>query len=347
MSKLSKHDWVSAGINQLKEHGPAGVSGEKIARRLDVTRGSFYHHFRSVHELVKLMRTLFDRAAPGVCLVPEINGTYEENAPYFGNGSDEAQMVYNFPLPPLVVHSFHSGDATGLNHWLRNLTSPPEGTTFFNFLSSHDGIGVRPVDNLLNTEQVTAMTERVRRNGGQVSNRLVNGTEVPYEMNITFCQALTGPHEPVGKAIARMRSSHALLLALAGIPGIYFNSIVGSPNWDEGFAETGRNRTLNRRKFQRSELEQLLEQDPQMSGVCKALLELVKARAGVAEFHPQAPQQVEDMGPEVVAVRRGEVLAISSVVDKPLHLSVSGRDLIAGREFNGELEPYGAVWLRS
>lgn len=55
MPKLSKQDWVSAGINQLKEFGPTGLSGEKIARRLDVTRGSFYHHFSSMDELAELM----------------------------------------------------------------------------------------------------------------------------------------------------------------------------------------------------------------------------------------------------------------------------------------------------
>jgi glycosidase len=309
--------------------------------------GTTCMHLPQTHELVKLTRTLFDAAAPGVCLVPEINGTYEENAPYFGNGRDEAQMVYNFPLPPLVVHSFHTGDATVLNDWLTSLESPPPGTTFFNFLSSHDGIGVRPVDNLLTTEQVQSMTKKVRAHGGQVSNRLVDGHETPYELNITFYDALTAPDEAVGKGIARMRSSHALLLALAGIPGIYFNSIVGGSNWQDGFAETGRNRTLNRRKYRRQELDDLLEQDAQMGGVIEALLHLVQTRAEYPQFHPQAPQQIERLHSGVVAIRRGDILAISSVSDEPISLPVGGRDVLSGRvlESGFELEPYGVVWL--
>lgn len=311
--------------------------------------GTTCMHLPQTHELVKLLRTFFDLAAPGVCLVPEINGTYEENAPYFGNGSDEAQMVYNFPLPPLVVHSFHTGDATVLNDWLTQLPSPPDGTTFFNFLSSHDGIGVRPVDNLLTTDQVRAMTEKVRSHGGQVSNRLVEGKETPYEMNITFYDALTGPDEPVAKGIARMRSSHALLLALAGIPGIYFNSVVGGSNWMDGFSQTGRNRTLNRRKYERNELDGLLDRDEQMGGVLTSLLHLVRIRAKHEQFHPQAPQEIERLHPGLVAVRRGDVLAISSVKDEEIALPVGGRDLLTDRDFakGDTLEPYEVVWLET
>jgi AcrR family transcriptional regulator len=55
MPKLTRQDWITAGINQLKEYGPSGVSGEKIARRLDVTRGSFYHHFKNMDELIELL----------------------------------------------------------------------------------------------------------------------------------------------------------------------------------------------------------------------------------------------------------------------------------------------------
>ena len=309
--------------------------------------GTTCMHLPQTHQLVKLIRTLFDIAAPGVCLVPEINGTYEENAPYFGNGNDEAQMVYNFPLPPLVVHSFHTGVATALTDWLCSLPSPPSGTTFFNFLSSHDGIGVRPVDNLLSADEVKAMTDRVLAHGGQVSDRLVDGRPTPYEMNITFYDALTAPGESAQQGIAKMRSSHALLLALAGIPGIYFNSIVGGSNWQEGFRETGRNRTLNRRKYAREDLDDLLEQDEQMSGVCQALLHLVQTRARHAEFHPQAPQAIERLHPGVVAVRRGDILAISSVSEKALSLPLAGRDLLSGQVFQDqlELEPYGVVWL--
>ena len=55
MAKLNRDTWVSAGINQLKELGPSGVSGEKIARRLDVTRGSFYHHFKNMDDFIEVL----------------------------------------------------------------------------------------------------------------------------------------------------------------------------------------------------------------------------------------------------------------------------------------------------
>jgi len=310
--------------------------------------GTTCMHLPQTHQAVKLLRKIFDEAAPGMVLVPEINGSYEENAPYFGNGYDEAQMVYNFPLPPMVLHTFHTGDSGKLSDWLSTLSTPSDDTTFFNFLSSHDGIGVRPVDHLLEPAEVEALTERVRAHGGEVSNRLVNGEEVPYELNITFYDALTAPDEPVSTGVNRMRCSHAILLALAGIPGIYFNSLVGCPSWREGLAETGRNRTLNRRKFTRTELDNLLERSPQMGRVREALLELIEVRGQTEAFHPQAPQEIQKLHPGVVAIKRGEVLALHNIRNESVNLRVDGFDLITRSEVGPalELEPYGVRWLK-
>lgn len=53
MTVVSKHEWVQAGLNQLRELGCQAISGEKLARRLDVTRGSFYHHFKNMDDFIE------------------------------------------------------------------------------------------------------------------------------------------------------------------------------------------------------------------------------------------------------------------------------------------------------
>ena len=89
------------------------------------------------------MRDLFDQLAPQALLLTETNVPHDENVSYFGDG-DEAHMVYQFSLPPLLLDAFLNEDALPLKRWLANLQSPPAGATYFNFTASHDGVGSPP-----------------------------------------------------------------------------------------------------------------------------------------------------------------------------------------------------------
>ena len=59
-------------------------------------------HLPQTHAVIKLWRALVDHIAPGTRLLTETNVPHAENISYFGNGHDEAHLVYQFAFPPLV-----------------------------------------------------------------------------------------------------------------------------------------------------------------------------------------------------------------------------------------------------
>ncbi len=250
-------------------------------------------HLPQTHEVVKLMRDLVDAVAPGVILLTETNVPHRENVSYFGNG-DEARMVYQFPLAPLLLDAFLSEDATPLNNWLAKLEPPLPGTTYFNFTASHDGIGVRPLESLVAPERLERLVAAVRDRGGRVSTkRNPDGSDSPYELNITYFSALGGPGVTTEQHVRRFLSSQAIMLALQGMPGIYFHSLVGTPNFSAGVQQTGRARTINRRKYEQSELQALLQDEQSASRqVLDGYRHLLDVRRQQPAFHPDAVQTV-------------------------------------------------------
>lgn len=252
-------------------------------------------HLPQTHEVVKLMRDLLDECAPGTILLTETNVPHRENVSYFGDG-DEAQMVYQFSLAPLLLDAFLTGDGKPLTAWLTNLEETGAGTTYFNFTASHDGIGVRPAEGLLSTERIGDLVDAVKARGGCVSTkRNADGSDSPYELNITWFSALG---EPDGSLLPelharRFLSSQAVMIALRGIPGIYFQSLFGGPNDLEGMAETGRARTINRRKYQRDELDALVSAagSPQQI-IAEEYRRMLAIRRQQPAFHPDAAQTI-------------------------------------------------------
>ena len=222
-------------------------------------------HLEQTHLIIQLMRDVLDIIAPDVVLITETNVPHDENISYFGNGTNEAQMVYQFPLPPLVLHTMASGDSTHLTQWAQSLDGIGGRTSFFNFTASHDGIGLRPVTGILSDEEINTLVNRTKSHGGHVSYKSnSDGSQSPYEMNITYFDAITSPEitkSDPETAVKRFLVSQAMQLSLAGVPGIYLSSLFGARNWHEGVEETGRNRTINRRKFERKELTFDLSQE--------------------------------------------------------------------------------------
>lgn len=253
-------------------------------------------HLEETHRVVKLFRAVLDAVAPHVVLVTETNVPHAENVSYFGDGADEAQMVYQFPLPPLVLHAFHAGDATRLSEWAAGLSTPSESTTFFNFLASHDGIGVRPVEGILSPAEVQALVDRTKKHGGYVSYKTnADGSKSVYEMNISYFDALSDPagDEPLALQVRRFLASQAIMLSLMGVPGIYVHSLFGSRSDQEGVARTGRYRSINREKFRRADLERALaDPDSLRYRVFSPYLELIRTRTAHPAFHPNGPQRV-------------------------------------------------------
>lgn len=330
-------------------------------------------HLEQTHRVVKLFRAALDIAAPGVLLITETNVPHADNISYFGDGSDEAQLVYQFPLAPLVLHSFGSGSARALSNWASDLQPPSDRTSFFNFLASHDGIGVVPASGILSPDEVAALVERTLRHGGRVSYKSnPDGSQSPYELNITLFDALSDPAANDPHAIDRFVAAHAVMLALQGVPGIYVHSLVGSHNNHADLAETGRARTINREKWQRDELAARLA-DPQRheAAVFARMERLIRVRRAEPAFHPASPQRVLTAGDAVFALLRGApeqgqaLLCLHNVSDAPQTLALDGftlglspgarlSDLLGGTLVEVDrhamlsltLAPYQTLWLR-
>ncbi len=329
-------------------------------------------HLPETHAVVKLMRDLVDSVAPGTILLTETNVPHAENVSYFGDG-DEAHLVYQFSLAPLLLDAFLTGDVGPLKNWLTDLEPARPGTAYFNFTASHDGVGVRPLEGLVSPERLEGLVQAVRDRGGHVSMRKnPDGSESPYELNITWFSALADPDEPDAELqIRRFISSQAIMLALAGVPAVYFHSLIGTPNDTEGVARTGRARSINRRRFQHDELDELLtlpseESEPSGNGTEREVFdryrELLRVRTALTAFHPDGPQTILSTPDERLLVFRRESPDVTQTIDVVLNvtpeaveiplsdLDRSGEvvDLLSGqRSADGEfrVEPYGCAWL--
>ena len=316
------------------------------------------------HAIIQLFRAVLDDAAPHVMLITETNVPHAENISYFGDGKNEAHLVYNFSLPPLVLHAFQTGSAETLSHWAAGLDLP-DGATYFNFLASHDGIGLNPLRGILPEEEIDALVERIRSQGGLVSLKdMADGTQRPYELNINYFDAISDPYaaEPVETQVDRFVTAHAILLAMRGLPAIYFHSLVGSRSWHEGAQASGHNRTINRRKLDRNELEDLLsDPDTLPSRVFNRLAQLIRVRREHPAFHPYGGQEVVSTTPGIFGLLRTspdgreQILCLHNVSDREETLENSKpydrwmHDLVEDRSRNAELplslKPYQTLWL--
>jgi sucrose phosphorylase len=319
-------------------------------------------HLPQTHVIIQLMRDLLDWVAPDVILITETNVPHVENISYFGDGTNEAQMVYQFSLPPLTLHTFHTGDTSALTRWAKTIHRLSERTTFFNFLASHDGIGVRPAVGLISDAEVDALVQRTLAHGGRVSYKNnPDGSQSPYEMNITYFDAITDPaitERDPQVAVKRFLCSQAIMLAMIGIPGIYFHSLFGSRNWTDGVRQLGHNRAINRQKLDAdSLLHELHEPNSLRNAVFSGYMALLRARTASTAFHPLGDQRVLELETGVFALERVSpdgkvrVLALHNVTDRAIALSLSSpsRDLLSQQRFNSSitLAPYQAAWLQA
>jgi sucrose phosphorylase len=326
-------------------------------------------HLEQVHRIVQLFRAVFDLVAPNVMIITETNVPHQENISYFGDGANEAQLVYQFSLPPLVLHALARGDASYLTEWAAGLAGdlPSKQTTFYNFLASHDGVGVRPVEGILPAEEVQWLAERAQAHGGHVSYKTnADGSKSPYELNISYFDALSDPQggEPLDVQVRRFMVSQAIMLALQGVPAIYVHSLFGSRNYPEGVEETGRYRSINREKLRRADLEAALaDSDSVRARVYAAYRHLLAVRREHPAFHPVGAQRVLDLGPALFALtrtapdERETLLCLHNVTGEaqtvalsPDVAAVSLRDILNGEVYNGEaltLAPYQILWLLS
>lgn len=323
-------------------------------------------HLPQTHAVIQFLRAALNEAAPHVQLITETNVPHADNISYFGDGYNEAQLVYNFALPPLILHAFHTGDARVLSDWAKTLTLPSDKITFFNFLASHDGIGLNPARGILSDAEIDSLVNKVIEHGGLISYKHnADGTQSPYEMNINYFDALSNPallpspspamgakaameanFETLDLQVNRFIAAQAIMLSLVGVPGIYFHSLFGSRGWTEGVKQTGRNRTINREKLQFDDLQdQLADETSLRSKVFKRYSQLLKMRSASPAFHPHGTQVIHDLHPAVFAVERISpdgllrILCLHNVCQKAVSFSVNEKQIA--------LEPYQILWLKN
>ncbi len=241
------------------------------------------------HAVVKALRLMLDSSGIPVRLLTETNVPHEENISYFGAG-DEAQLVYQFPLAPLLLYSYLFNDGSFLGRWLSQLEPPPAGCTFLNFIASHDGIGLRPLEGLVPQDKVDRLIDYCGERGGFVTRRtLEDGSERAYELNIALFSAFGGSIDSVPSYIA----AHQLMLALQGLPAIYLHSLMGTLNDDEAVERTGRTRSVNRGRWQMRDLEQTLASEHNVHRIVfAAMTQLIALRREQSALSPQASQTV-------------------------------------------------------
>jgi len=307
-------------------------------------------HLRQTHRVIQIMRAVLDSVAPQVRLITETNVPHADNISYLGDGTNEAQLVYNFSLPPLTLHSLQTGDAAALTRWAHSLKLPSDRVTWFNFLASHDGIGVNPARGLLSNAELEALVSRTLSHGGFVSYKLnSDGSESPYELNINFLDALSNPTagEPDELAAKKFLTAQAIMLSLQGVPGIYFHSLFGSRG-DRMGAEASRiKRRINRQKLDRAQLESELHESRSLrSRVFKGYRELLARRRAHPAFAPNGPQRVLEIEPRVFAVLRESTAGLDRVLC--LHnVSAQSVEVTAGTEGVSPctLSPFETRWV--
>jgi sucrose phosphorylase len=324
------------------------------------TIGTNCIHLEKTHQLVKLFRAVVDTVAPGTVLITETNVPHKDNISYLGNGHDEAQMVYQFPLPPLVLHAIHTGSAHVLSQWANSLSDATNGnTTWFNFLASHDGIGLNPLRGILPEEDILQLVNQLQDEGARVNwKNNPDGTRSPYEINVTYMDALNRRDSSDEERLARFILAHAILLAFPGVPAIYVQSILGSRNDEAGVERLGYNRAINRQKYERHAIEsQLLDENSLRQQVYKQLSHLINVRKNHRAFHPDSSFITQCINGSVLEIKRtskegNHVTALFNLSHHRQQITLPGnniQDLISGIKINGkqsyEIQPYQVLWL--
>lgn len=293
-------------------------------------------HMPQTHAVVKLMRLLCDYAAEKIILLTETNVPKAENMSYFGD-RDEAHVIYNFPLPPLILHAVQSGSAEQLRKWQSGMPPAPMGCAYLNFTASHDGIGMRPVEGILPASEQSKMIDAIKEVGGLVSMRaLPSGGEAPYEINTTYYEATRRTFAGEDNYhFERFLCSQTIPMSLEGIPAFYIHSLLATPNDLAAVKRRGMNRAINRHVWQYSELNALLDnpETPQ-ARVLAALSDRLRIRKAQPAFHPNATQFTIPFEDRVFGVwrqsldRYQSIFALHNVSAETVHIPHMSMNLI-------------------
>jgi len=319
------------------------------------------------HELIRLFRLVIESAQPDAIVITETNVPNRENLSYFGN-ANEAHGIYNFSLPPLLVHALVSGTSRYLSTWMTSMPPAQDGTVYFNFIASHDGIGLRPVEGLLEQAEVDDLLATMKRFGGRISWRETgDGEAKPYEVNIALADALQGTTAgPDQWGLQRYLCAHAIMLSLEGVPAFYIHSLVGTRNDEARLAHTSHNRSINRHQWALQALNAELDDEASAHhAIFEGVKKLIALRQAQAAFHPNATQFTLHLGDELFGFwrqsldRRQSLFCVHNLTAEEQVLPLSRLNLVVNhswRELISDavitedvrewtLAPYQTLWI--
>ena len=322
-------------------------------------------NLEKTHEIVRLFRTLLTYLSPKAILVTETNTPARENVSYFGN-ANEAHWIYNFSLPPILIYSILAGDSSYLEKLTMSMPPSQLGTSYLNFIASHDGIGLRPAETFLTKDEISRFINLMEQNGGRVSYRSNNtDTPEPYEINITLFDAMKESfNKEVNLYLERFICIHAIMLSLEGVPAFYIHSLFGTQNDYALYKQNNQNRSLNRGKIKISEIDLSNESESQ-SHIFLQLKKLMLIRKKQPAFHPNAVQFTLHLGSNLYGIwrqsldKKQSIFCISNLTDEIVKLSLLDlnligfdhwRDVITEIEIDDitseiEFSPYQTMWL--
>ena len=314
-------------------------------------------HLDQTHGVIQAYRRVLDQLAPEAVIITETNVPHEENISYFGDGTNEAHMVYNFTLPPLLAYSIHQKDVSVLAEWACSLELPGKEVCFFNFTASHDGVGVRPLQGIIAVEEIQKLADLALKHGGFVSYKNnEDGSQSPYELNCNYMDLITDPKWPQPLRIQRFLLTQSVMLCMPGVPGIYYHSILGSENDREAALQSGINRRINRKKLDLNILEtELKERESMRKTVFEEYSRLLQIRHREKVFHPFGSAKYSSKDSLFIIIREYEgeqVFAVHNFSDLDMTikaLAANCVDLISGDNFqeaHWTLAPFEFKWFK-
>ena len=205
----------------------------------------------------------------GAAILVEVHGHHTQQVEL----ARKVDLVYDFALPPLVLHALTAADTGPLSAWLD--IRPDNAVTV---LDTHDGIGVVDVGTsplvpgapgLLSAEQIDALVETIHTNS-RGGSRAATGAAASnldlYQVNCTFYDALGGNDRAY--LLARL-----LQLFVPGIPQVYYVGLLAGTNDLDLLSRTGVGRNVNRHYYDNREIEDALDRP-----LVRTLLDALRAR---------------------------------------------------------------------
>jgi sucrose phosphorylase len=319
------------------------------------------------HEVIRLLRLLIEHYDKRALIITETNIPNRENLSYFGN-ANEAHLIYNFTLPPLVLYTMLTGRSSLLKHWMMSMPPAQNGTTYFNFIASHDGIGLRPVEGILPDEEVDKLASLMQSFGGDVSWRVMpDGGHRPYELNISLIDALKGTFDGEDEhQLQRFVCAHAIMLTLEGMPAFYIHSLFATQNDHEKYERTSNKRAINRHNWDYDALIEALDDDGNLHHrAFNRLTSIIEVRKAQRAFHPNATQFTMHFEESLFAFwrqsqdRSQSIFCIYNVTNVEQSFALKDvnlveldnwHDLISGHHYidpreTVTLRPYEFVWI--